>query len=117
MPKVTANTNYDAAEGQMRKKRKRRAATNALREIKREQKKTKHIIPTAPFNRLVAGIASEYHSNLRFKGTAYNAFHTAAEDFIIKLFSDANGLAIHSKRETLQPRDLKLAYKMQQDEN
>lgn len=113
MPRVTANTQME--DSQSRKKRKRRAATNALREIRREQKKTKNIIPTAPFNRLVQEIAAKYKRDLRFKGEAYSAFHIAAEDYLIKCFSDANRLAIHSKRETVQPSDIKLARLMQME--
>ena len=95
-----------------KKKRKRRAATNALREIRAEQKKTNHIIPVAPFNRIVQEISRDYKTGLRFKNEAYNAFHVAAESYLIKLFSDANSAAIHSRRETVQPKDLKLAREM-----
>lgn len=113
MARTTSNTHME--ESNARKKRKRRAATNALREIRREQKRTKNIIPTAPFNRLIQEIASKYKADLRFKSEAYNAFHVASEDYLIKCFSDANRLAIHSKRETVQPTDIKLAVLMQMD--
>lgn len=95
-----------------KKKRKRRAATNALREIRSEQKKTTHIIPVAPFNRCVQEISRNYKTGLRFKNEAYDAFHVAAESYLIKLFSDANTAAIHSRRETVQPKDLRLAREM-----
>jgi histone H3/H4 len=95
-------------------KRKRRAATNAIREIRQEQKRTNHIIPVAPFNRLVQEIAQKHAVGLRFKGRAYDAFHVAAEDFLIKTFNDANNCAIHSHRETVQPKDLKLARSFQE---
>lgn len=100
--------------GQLKKKRKRRAATNALREIRREQKRTAHIIPVAPFNRLVQEISEDYKTGLRFKSNAYSAFHTAAESYLIKVFTDANAIAIHSRRETVQPKDIKLAVQMQE---
>ena len=95
-----------------KKKRKRRAATNALREIRSEQKKTSHIIPVAPFNRCVQEISRDFKLGLRFKNEAYDAFHVAAESYLIKLFSDANTAAIHSRRETVQPKDLRLAREM-----
>ena len=66
---------------EVKTKRKRRAATNAIREIRNEQKRTNHIIPTAPFNRLVQEIAQKQHAGLRFKGRAYEAFHVAVEDY------------------------------------
>lgn len=97
---------------QEKKKRKRRAATNALREIRSEQKKTTHIIPVAPFNRCIQEISRNYKTGLRFKNEAYDAFHVAAESYLIKLFSEANTAAIHSRRETVQPKDLQLAKRM-----
>jgi histone H3/H4 len=99
---------------EQKSKRKRRAATNAIREIKNEQKRTNHIIPVAPFNRLVQEIAQKHRSGLRFKSRAYDAFHVAAEDYLIKCFSDANTCAIHSRRETVQPKDLQLSLSLQE---
>ena len=91
------------------KRRKRRAATNAIREIRQQQKGTDFIIPIAPFNRLVQEVAQEYVPGLRFKADAYQALHTASEDHLVTVFSNANAAAIHSKRETVQVRDLKLS--------
>lgn len=104
-----AKTPTIASQQQLKKRRKRKASTNALREIRREQKRTHNIIPVAPFNRLVQELSENYKSGLRFKSQAYAAFHTAAEDYLIKVFTDANKIAIHSRRETVQPKDIKLA--------
>lgn len=90
-------------------KRKRKAATNAIREIRQEQKKTTTIIPVAPFNRLVAEISQQYRHNLRFKADAYNALHVASEEFLVDIFQNANKCAIHDNRETVQGKDLYLA--------
>ena len=90
-------------------KRKRKAATNALREIRAEQKQTNLIIPIAPMNRLVAEIAQNHKTDLRFKSDAYRALHTAAEEFLIETFQRANKCAIHDLRETVQPKDILLA--------
>lgn len=90
-------------------KRKRKAATNAIREIKAEQKQTNLIIPVAPMNRLVTEIAQNYKMDLRFKNDAYRALHTAAEQFLIDTFQNANRCAIHDCRETVQPSDVQLA--------
>lgn len=100
---------------QLKKRRKRKAATNALREIRREQKRTQHIIPVAPFNRLVQELSAQYKPGLRFKSQAYAAFHTAAEDYLIKVFTDANKIAIHSRRETVQPKDIRVARDLQEN--
>ena len=39
---------------------------------------------------------------------AIEAIHEAAESYLIHLMEDANLLAIHARRVTLQPRDFKL---------
>lgn len=90
-------------------KRKRKAATNAIREIKQEQKATNLIIPVAPMNRLITEISQNYKTDLRFKSEAYKALHTAAEEFLIDTFNKANRCAIHDHRETVQPQDVQLA--------
>ena len=114
MPRVTVQENTQNGE-QLKKRRKRKAATNALREIRREQKRTQHIIPVAPFNRLVQELSTNYKLGLRFKSQAYAAFHTAAEDHLIKVFTDANKIAIHSHIETVQPKDIRIAVEMQEN--
>ena len=90
-------------------RRKRKAATNSIREIRQEQKGTNLIIPVAPMNRLVTEIAQNFKADLRFKSEAYKALHTAAEEFVIDTFNKANRCAIHDHRETVQPQDLILA--------
>lgn len=119
MVKVTVSNNINESQNgaqlQQKKKRKRKASTNALREIRREQKNTTTIIPVAPFNRLVQEIAGKYKKGLRFKSKAYAAFHSAAEDHLINVFTGANKLAIHSRRETVQPKDVLLAVSLLRD--
>jgi histone H3/H4 len=90
-------------------KRKRRASTNAIREIKTAQNSTENIIPVAPFNRLTQEISHQFKTDIRFKADAHKALHIGAEDFLVELFQNANSAAIHSGRETVQVKDLKLA--------
>lgn len=93
-------------------KRKRRASTNAIREIKKEQNKTSTIIPVAPFNRLTSEIAQQYSSNMRFKGDAHKALHIGTEAYLVDVFQTANQVAIHGGRETVQAKDVELALKL-----
>lgn len=93
---------------QQKSKRKRRAATNAIREIKKEQGKTHTIIPVAPFNRLTQEIAQEYGSDMRFKGEAHKALQAGAEAYLVEVFQAANKVAIHGGRETVQAKDVQL---------
>mgnify|MGYP002061714018 CR=1 FL=1 len=90
-------------------KRKKKASTNAIREIKNQQKKTSLIIPSAPFSRVVHEIAQSYKTDLRIKADAYTTLQYAAEDFMINAFQKSNKCAIHQGRETIQSKDLKLA--------
>jgi histone H3/H4 len=90
-------------------KRKRRASTNAIREIRKEQGRTQNIIPVAPFNRLSQEIAQTYKQDMRFKGEAHRALHAGAESYLVEVFQAANKVAIHGGRETVQAKDLRLA--------
>ena len=48
---------------------------------------------------------------------AVDALHEASEDYLITLLEDANLLAIHTKRVTLQPRDIQLARRIRGDKD
>lgn len=93
-------------------KRKRRASTNAIREIRKEQGKTHNIIPVAPFNRLTQEIAQEFKTDMRFKGEAHKALHAGAESYLVEVFQAANKVAIHGGRETVQAKDVKLVMEL-----
>jgi histone H3 len=54
-----------AAAGGEKRKMRFKPGTVALREIKRYQKSTKHLIPYAPFVRLVRKIAGEVSNNMQ----------------------------------------------------
>lgn len=86
-----------------------RPGTLALREIRRYQKSTELLLRKLPFQRLVREIAQDYRSELRFQSSAIQALQHACEDYLTGLFEDANLLAIHAKRVTIFPKDLRLA--------
>ncbi len=95
------------------KKRKRfRPGTVALREIRQYQKGTQLLIRRLPFNRLVREIAQNYHMELRFQGSAILALQEAAEAYLVSLFEDSNLHAIHAKRITIMPADIQLALRI-----
>ena len=52
---------------------------------------------------------------LRWAKNALAALHAATEDYITSLFEDANLLAIHAHRVTLQPRDIQLVRRIRGD--
>ena len=46
---------------------------------------------------------------VRWTRQALKALHKGAEAYMVSLLEDANLLAIHARRITLQPRDIQLA--------
>lgn len=96
-------------------KRRYRPGTVALNEIRRYQKSTELLIKKAPFQRLVAEIASELVPGLRFQIAAIAALHEASEAYLVGLFEDTNLCAIHAKRVTIMPKDMLLARRIRGD--
>mmetsp|Transcript_31551 Transcript_31551/g.77306 ORF Transcript_31551/g.77306 Transcript_31551/m.77306 type:complete len:166 (-) Transcript_31551:75-572(-) len=86
-----------------------RPGTRALMEIRRYQRTTDLLLRKLPFARLVKELTQNYHHDLRWKVDAILALQFAAEDYIIGLFEDTNLCAIHARRVTIMPRDIRLA--------
>ena len=97
------------AMGGIKKPHRYRPGTVAIREIKKYQKSTELHIKKLPFQRFVKEIAQDYNSGLRFQSSAVAALQEAAESYIVGLFEDTNLCAIHEKRVTIMPKDMKLA--------
>jgi histone H3 len=93
----------------IKKPHRYRPGTVALREIRKYQKGTDLLIRKLPFQRLVREIAQDFKLDLRFQSTAILALQEASEAYMVGLFEDTNLCAIHAKRVTIMPKDLKLA--------
>ena len=97
----------------------------ALREIRRYQKSTECLIKRSPFQKLIREISQEYRVcpdgpgtpsiQVTFQSTAIAALQEAPENFIVGLFKDVNLLAVHVKRVTVMPRDVRLALRIRGD--
>jgi histone H3 len=98
-----------------KKPHKFRPGTVALREIRRFQKSTDLLIRKLPFQRLVRETAQKHKTDLRFKPAALIALQEAAEAYIIGIFEDANLCAIHAKRITIMPKDIKLTHAIRKE--
>ena len=48
---------------------------------------------------------------------AVEALHEAAESYLVNLLEDANLLAIHARRVTVQPREIQLARRIHGDQD
>ena len=96
--------------GKVKKTRKYRPGTVALREIRRYQKSTELLIRKLLFSRLVHEIAQEVgKTDMRFQGSAIICLQEAAEAYLVSLLEDTNLCAIHAKRVTIMPKDVQLA--------
>jgi histone H3 len=97
------------SKGGVKKPHRFRPGTVALREIRHYQKSTELLIHKLPFQRLVRGIAQDFKSDLRFQSHAIMALQEASEAYLTSLFQDTNLCAIHAKRVTIMPKDIRLA--------
>ena len=99
----------------------------ALREICRYQQSTECLIKRTPFNKLIKEISQEYRVcpegprtpsvQVRFQSTALAALQEAAENFLVGLLEDVNLLAVHAKRVTVMPCDIRLALRIRGDQS
>ena len=97
----------------------------ALREIRCYQKSTECLIKRSPFQKLITEISQEDRvcpdgpgtpsMQVRFQSTSIAALQQAAENFIVGLFKDVNLLAVHAKRVTVMPMDVRLALRIRGD--
>ena len=101
-----------AEEGGVRKPRRFRPGTVALRQIKKYQKSTELLIRKLPFQRLVGEVAQKIDSTLRFQSTAILALQEASEDFLITMFDKVNLCTIHGNRVTIKVKDIQLWRRM-----
>lgn len=92
--------------------RRYRPGSLALKEIRRYQKSTELIIPKAPFQRVVRELAQNIHKSIRFQAAALDALQEAAESYLTGLFEDTNLCALHGKRSSIMPKDIKLAQRI-----
>ena len=87
----------------IKKPRRYRSGTVALREIRRYQKSTELLIRKLPFQGLVRQIAQDFKTDLRFQSSAVMALQAASEAYLTGLFEDTNLCAIQAKRVTVMP--------------
>ena len=94
--------------GRIRRRKRYRPGTVALREIRKYQKSTELLIRKLPFQTLVREVVGNLYprESFRFQSTALLALQEAAESYLVRMFTQVNDLAIHGNRVTVQPRDV-----------
>ena len=75
-----------------------------------------------PFNKLIKEISQDYRVcpdgpgtpsvQVRFQSTALMALQEAAGNFLVGLFEDVNLLAVHARRVTIMPQDIRLSLRI-----
>ena len=100
-------------QGQARKKRRYRPGTVALIEIRKYQTSTETLIPKLSFQRLVKEIMQVECIRRgipmkKIQSPALLAIQCVTEQYVTELFSKSQRAAIHGKRITVQPKDVKL---------
>ena len=87
--------------------------TVALRDIKKYQKSTELLMLKLPFQRLVKEIMCGWpglnRPDMCIQSQALLALQEAGEAYLVDLFQDTVRCAIHAKRVTIMPKDMRLA--------
>ena len=98
--------------GAIKKPHKYHPGTVALWQIRRYQRSTELLCRKLCVARLVREVAQDFKVDLHFQGTALLAIQEAMEAWLVRLMEDMNLCAIHTKRVTIQPRNLSLVRKI-----
>ena len=115
-PRMRLNTmhgrRHNVSRGGVKKPRRFRPGTVALREIRKYQKSTELLIQKIPFQRLVREVMQQIGPDLRIQSTALLALQEASESFLVTMFEQVNLCAIHGKRVTIYPEDMVLCSRL-----
>ena len=88
-------------------KRRHKSGEKALKEIKFYQKKPGLLVPVALVRRGVkAALRKAKPSGARITQVAFDMIHAQLEEYIVRVFSVAQIMAIHAKRKTIMPPDM-----------
>lgn len=98
-----------------KKKRRRHPGLGALMEIRKHQKSTDFLIQKLPFQRLIREISEDFKTGLRYRPEALEAIQHATETYITELMNDTCLLAIHARRITIKPQDIRLLRRLRHE--
>ncbi|MBN19784.1 MAG: hypothetical protein CL678_00750 [Bdellovibrionaceae bacterium] len=101
----------------VRKQRRYRPGTVALREIRKFQRGTELLLKRAPFRRCVREIAMQATetAGMRFTQNAFLALQTSAEDLMTELFRKAQRRALDRKKITITAKDFAREFQEHQE--
>ena len=112
-PQPTTGKSKKGFNTRSMRSRRYRPGTVALREIVRYQKSTELLIRKIPFQRLLREISQEVCkekgiSNVKYQSETILTVQEAAEDFLVRMFSQVNDIAICGKLVTIQHKHVQL---------
>lgn len=96
-------------------KKRYRPGEKCLRDIRKYQNTWGTLIPLAPFRRLCQDLGRMFKMDLKFSRCGILALQESAEQYLTQLFEDTNLCAIHAKRVTISPKDMRLALRIRGD--
>jgi histone H3 len=97
--------------GNLKKKRRFRSGTVAMREIRSYQGgplKTVTLIRKKPLYRVIKETMQNIRGDYRLTAGAFDAIQQQLEGEMVKVFEATQAIACHSKRETITPEDMQL---------
>jgi len=99
-----------------KQRRRAKAGTNAIREIRYAQKNSDCLlIPHLPFRRLLMEIAQDFVTEYRVSDAFTRLTQLVVEDYLTGLYEDATLAAIHAGRVKIMPKDIQLARRIRQE--
>ena len=91
--------------GEVRKKWRYRPGTRAITDIRKYQKSTDLLLRKLPFQCLIREITQNLSNEIRWQAAVILAIQEAAEAYMVTQLELANLCAIHSKCQTIKPKD------------
>ena len=91
----------------IKKPRRFKSGTVALREICHYQKSTELLCHKLPVSRLIRELAQDFKTDLRWQASAIAALHEAMEAYMVGLFVLC---CIHARWVTIMPKDMQLSH-------
>ena len=79
---------------------------NIIKEICYYQNTTHNLIPREAFKLLCDEVLQDFGADYCFTKNAIDAIQVASEAYMIEIFQKSNDIAVHSKRKTIQPKDV-----------
>lgn len=90
-----------------------RPGTVALRQIRKQQKSTELSFPHQPFVRKVKKMIDDRVDNFKLGSDAAKMLQIAMEEYLVKIYRDANLVSIHAGRQSVRGADIDLVQQIE----